>query len=313
MTQASEVPSAERNSPRAVVYLYTQTGQLREVADEFTAPLVASGWDIRWVDVQPRVPFPFPWPIRRFFGAFPAIGGSRCARRAHRAGRWLRNGARGVGDPGLPGVVSRAVASRPVAAEGASRGFPGSQGRLADRVPEHVVLRGDRGGRTASLRGCSVCRGDRRDRHTAAGDNARDHPAMAAGRQARTLPVLRAGRGRRRRTRPGRRRGSTHRRVAKQCSQDAAPIVPTLAAADLLAGKAFRRWGATVRSAARFGAVAQAVSLAIFVVGLGIGIAVGLPVIACAALAGGARFDRRRKCFRAPWHLLRRRSRSTNR
>jgi ABC-type dipeptide/oligopeptide/nickel transport system permease component len=68
--------------------------------------------------------------------------------------------------------------------------------------------------------------------------------------------------------------------------------VPTLAAADLLAGKVFRRWGATVRSARSLGAVAQTVSLAVFVVGLGIGIAVGLPVIACAALAGGARFDR---------------------
>jgi hypothetical protein len=82
-----------------------------------------------------------------------------------------------------------------------------------------------------------------------------------------------------------------------QCSQDAAPIVPTLAAADLLAGKAFRRWGATVRSAGRLGAVAQAASLAIFVVGLGIGIAVGLPVLAGAALAGGARFDRRVTAF----------------
>ncbi len=39
---------------------------------QLTAPLVARGWDIRWVDVQPRVAFPFPWPIRRFFGAFPA-------------------------------------------------------------------------------------------------------------------------------------------------------------------------------------------------------------------------------------------------
>jgi hypothetical protein len=37
--------------------------------------------------------------------------------------------------------------------------------------------------------------------------------------------------------------------------------------------------------------VAQAASLVIFVIGLGIGIAVGLPVIACAALAGGTRFS----------------------
>ena len=58
-------------SRRAVVYLYTQTGQLREVAEAFTAPLEADGWRIRWVDVQPRVAFPFPWSIRQFFGVFP--------------------------------------------------------------------------------------------------------------------------------------------------------------------------------------------------------------------------------------------------
>ena len=58
-------------SRRAVVYLYTQTGQLREVAEAFTAPLEADGWRIRWVDVQPRVAFPFPWSIWQFFGVFP--------------------------------------------------------------------------------------------------------------------------------------------------------------------------------------------------------------------------------------------------
>ena len=76
-----------------------------------------------------------------------------------------------------------------------------------------------------------------------------------------------------------------------QCPQVAAPIVPTLAAADLLAGTVFLRWGATVRSARRFGALAQTATLATFVLGLGIGIVVGMPLIGCAALAGGARFD----------------------
>ena len=50
-----EVVPAEHPHPRAVVYLYSQTGQLREVADALTAPLVARGWNIRWVDVEPRV------------------------------------------------------------------------------------------------------------------------------------------------------------------------------------------------------------------------------------------------------------------
>src|SRR3982074_1492923 len=30
----------------------------------------AAGWNIRWVEVRPREAFPFPWPIRRFFGGF---------------------------------------------------------------------------------------------------------------------------------------------------------------------------------------------------------------------------------------------------
>ena len=72
MTPASEVPQAGQPPCRAAVYLYSQTGQLREVAEALTAPLVARGWDIRLVDVQPRVGFPFPWPIRRFFAVFPA-------------------------------------------------------------------------------------------------------------------------------------------------------------------------------------------------------------------------------------------------
>ena len=72
MTRPSEVLRVEQRPPRAVVYLYSQTGQLHEVADALTAPLIARGWKIRWVDVQPRVAFPFPWPIRRFFGVFPA-------------------------------------------------------------------------------------------------------------------------------------------------------------------------------------------------------------------------------------------------
>ena len=46
--------------------------------------------------------------------------------------------------------------------------------------------------------------------------------------------------------------------------------------------------------------VAQAASLATFVLGLGIGIVVGLPLIGCAALVGGARFATRvRGCVSA--------------
>jgi hypothetical protein len=63
MMPTPEAVTPEHPRPRAVVYLYSQTGQLREVADALTAPLVARGWEVRWVPVQPRVAFPFPWPI----------------------------------------------------------------------------------------------------------------------------------------------------------------------------------------------------------------------------------------------------------
>ena len=67
---AFEAAPTEQLRRRAVVYLYTQTGQLLEVAQALTAPLEARGWDIRWIGVQPRDAFPFPWPIRRLFGVF---------------------------------------------------------------------------------------------------------------------------------------------------------------------------------------------------------------------------------------------------
>ncbi|HEV7361168.1 MAG TPA: hypothetical protein VGN92_08750, partial [Mycobacterium sp.] len=81
--------------------------------------------------------------------------------------------------------------------------------------------------------------------------------------------------------------------AARPFPQDAAPIVPALAAADMLAGKAFRKWGATVRSMRRFGGAAHAASLITFVLGLGIAIAVGLPLIGVAAVIGGERFATR--------------------
>jgi hypothetical protein len=83
------------------------------------------------------------------------------------------------------------------------------------------------------------------------------------------------------------------RSIAQQgsCPADAAPLVPTLAAADLFAGRLFRKWGVIARSAERLGAAAHAASLVVFVVGLAAGIVAGLPLIASAALAGGARFE----------------------
>ncbi|MFE0131846.1 hypothetical protein ACFWY6_09750 [Streptomyces sp. NPDC059037] len=58
--------------PRVTVYWYSQTGQLLESVSAVTDPLEKAGWDVRKVEIRPREPFPFPWPVRRFFGVFPA-------------------------------------------------------------------------------------------------------------------------------------------------------------------------------------------------------------------------------------------------
>ncbi|MFF4550198.1 hypothetical protein [Streptomyces sp. NPDC001435] len=58
--------------PRVTVYWYSQTGQLLESVSAVTDPLEKAGWEIRKVEIRPREPFPFPWPVRRFFGVFPA-------------------------------------------------------------------------------------------------------------------------------------------------------------------------------------------------------------------------------------------------
>ena len=60
---------------RVLVLTYSQTGQLSAVVERIVAPLRAEGADVI-IDVhvetlRPRSPFPFPWPILRFFDAFP--------------------------------------------------------------------------------------------------------------------------------------------------------------------------------------------------------------------------------------------------
>jgi hypothetical protein len=290
MSPASDLPTLESSAPRAVVYLYTQTGQLREVASALTTPLVERGWHIRWVDVQPRAAFPFPWPVRRFFGVFPAS----------------------VDPDGLVDLVE------PVS------GFDSAPDELvilayqvwylAPSLPIRSLLKTHpeafRDRRVVSVIACrnmwysaaiEVCdllrsAGARSVEVVAATDTR--HQAITfvttlrwllTGRREPFLLFGRAGIGAdelQRVTGVGERIAD-----AQECPQDGALIVPTLAAADLLAGRVFRRWGATVRFSRRLGAVAQAASLAIFVVGLGIGIAVGLPLIAFAAIAGGSRFD----------------------
>ncbi|RDH77613.1 hypothetical protein DVS77_14615 [Mycolicibacterium moriokaense] len=291
MTETSEVVPAEEVRRRAVVYWYSQTGQLREVAHELTAPLVERGWNVRWVAVNPRIEFPFPWPLRRFFGVFPAavdpealvelvepVGGfgsdpEQLVILAYQV--WYLA-------PSLPirsllKAHPEAVRDRSVVSLVACRNM-----WYSAAIDVSSLLR-SAGARHVGV----IAATDTRPQATTFVTTLR---WLLTGRREPFLWFGRAGVGEDELSRigeVGRRLGESRR-----CPQDAAPIVPTLAAADLLAGTAFRRWGATVRSARRYGSVAYATSLAAFVAGLAIGIAVGLPLIGCAALVGGARFRR---------------------
>ena len=60
---------------RVLVITYSQTGQLGAVLERILAPLRQPDADLS-IDVhietlKPQKPFPFPWPILRFFDAFP--------------------------------------------------------------------------------------------------------------------------------------------------------------------------------------------------------------------------------------------------
>lgn len=57
--------------PSVTVYAYSQTGQLREALAALLTPLEKAGSHVTWVTITPDHPFPFPWPVRRFFGIFP--------------------------------------------------------------------------------------------------------------------------------------------------------------------------------------------------------------------------------------------------
>jgi hypothetical protein len=285
----SEVPQAERSHPRAVVYLYTQTGQLREVAAAMTAPMKASGWDIRWVDIVPRETFPFPWPIRRFFGVFARAVDSE----THVELVEPPDGFRAAPDelvilayqvwylaPSLP--IRSLVRRYPETVEGRD-------------VVALVACRNMWYSAMIEMSQLLRCAGARRLDAVAAIDTRPSSTTLVTtlrwlltGRREPFLWFGRAGIGEDELARVA----QVGRRIAgsRQCPLDAAPVVPALAAADLLAGNIFRRWGKLVRAGRRFGSAMNAATLGVFVLGLAVAIVAGLPLVALAALVGGTRF-----------------------
>lgn len=56
---------------RVLVVYYSQTGQLRRVAESICGPLSVAGVTVDWCELRPRQPYPFPWPFLHFFDQFP--------------------------------------------------------------------------------------------------------------------------------------------------------------------------------------------------------------------------------------------------
>jgi len=79
MTSGAGIPSSPVTPrKRVLVVSYSQTGQLAAVVRQIVAPLIesdsageASCIEVHHEILRPLNPYPFPWPILRFFDAFP--------------------------------------------------------------------------------------------------------------------------------------------------------------------------------------------------------------------------------------------------
>lgn len=57
---------------RVLVAHFSQTGQLRRIAESMCAPLADSpDVELQWLALEPVKPYPFPWPFFDFFDQFP--------------------------------------------------------------------------------------------------------------------------------------------------------------------------------------------------------------------------------------------------
>jgi hypothetical protein len=58
-------------SKKVLVIYYTQSGQMSDIMDNFTAPLVVAGNDVDRIQVKPVADYNFPWTGSRFFSVMP--------------------------------------------------------------------------------------------------------------------------------------------------------------------------------------------------------------------------------------------------
>src|SRR5450432_2475806 len=58
-------------SKKILAIYFTQSGQLGQIVDNFTAVFTAAGISVEKINVQPQPGFGFPWNSKRFFDAMP--------------------------------------------------------------------------------------------------------------------------------------------------------------------------------------------------------------------------------------------------
>ena len=56
---------------KILIVYYTQSGQLQEIVDRFSAPFIQGGAAVETVRIHPQQDFAFPWTSDRFFDAMP--------------------------------------------------------------------------------------------------------------------------------------------------------------------------------------------------------------------------------------------------
>lgn len=306
--------------PRVTVYWYSQTGQLLEAASAVTDPLEKAGWDIRKVEIRPREPFPFPWPLRRFFGVFPAS----------------------VDPDGAPEITARPPVAEDDDADLVVFAFP--VWYLAPALPMRALVGAEpKAFDGRAVVGLVACRnmwysaavevqrlvqgaGGRYLGTISAVDTASAGVTfvttlrwLLAGKREASWGFPRAGVGideldrlallgeRIAELAPARPElapeqaeptSRTHSEEALAdrvrdvlAAHDAAPVHPPLAAADLLAGKVFRVWGRVIRAAGRPGEVRRTALTGVFVLWLTGAILAGLPTVVVARVLFKAGFD----------------------
>ncbi|WP_156623983.1 hypothetical protein [Mycobacterium sp. 852002-40037_SCH5390672] len=300
--RANSANSAEPK--RVCVFWYSQTGQLKQAADAFVAPLQEAGWSIRWIKIEPTIQFPFPWPIHRFFSIFP-----QCVDRA------TNTGIETIPASQLPAHDEIIL-------------FAFQVWYLSPSLPMRAVLlsvpEAFRGRRVIGLTAC-------RSMWWSAAIEVRRLLKDAGSRYLGTIAVTdtttpfhslvttlkwlftgsrekfwrfgRAGVGPEEYARLGRLGQALVNSVVDNSApldwvvretleqHAAAPLDASLAAADLLISQAFQLWGRVIRSSDRRGVAARSLAMISFIAFLAATISIGIPSLALARAIGGTRFN----------------------